>query len=572
MKENALLLAGSSESSVASRLEKILAVFGVACAHLTVMEFLSSSNDGKVRIFATAGTFLELAGALGKNPEAANKIHSAFVFAGDDAAAFIALAKIITSDARASLVQINSGTEWNVTDKLPEFCKSMSGLRAVAGKNGAETTMIFDAAKSGAEKIIGSGDGAAFAKFEFQNVPVFLSTADVIDVGAPLSARVFDVRPHFLTAVPVVLYVKWAFAETCWQSPETPACLVIDDPLLQPRYGFLNFQRLLDLMERVNFSTSIAFIPWNCNRSGRKTIRLFQENPTRLSLSVHGCDHTGGEFGSRNRGRLAWKSKQAMQRMARHQSRTGLSHDPVMVFPQGVFSETAMSMLKRGDFIGTVNSEVISTDPQPRTISIADYWNVAVMNYSDFPIFTRRYPWAGVENFAFDILLGKPCIVVVHHNDCHDDCRHVAEFMERLNRLNARLHWTNLAEVVRRSFLQREILPGIVEVEMYGREVRIENPSSVKKVFRLRKREAEPTTIKEIRAAAQPVKWTAAENHIAFEFELNPGESKTVTITFNEPADEGFAGENLRYKLKAMVRRYLCEIRDNYVMRKSFSQ
>ena len=83
-----------------------------------------------------------------------------------------------------------------------------------------------------------------------------------------------------------------------------------------------------------------------------------------------------------------------------------------------------MAVLKRGDFIGTVNSEVISTDPQPRPITIADYWNVAVMNYSDFPIFTRRYPWAGVENFAFDILLGKPCLVVVHHNDCHDDCRH----------------------------------------------------------------------------------------------------------------------------------------------------
>jgi len=368
------------------------------------------------------------------------------------------------------------------------------------------------------------------------------------------------------------MYVKWAFAETCWQPPETGACLVIDDPLLHPRYGFLNFQRLLDLMERVNFSTSIAFIPWNCNRSAQKTVGIFQKNPKRFSLSVHGCDHTGGEFGSRNSGRLAWKSRQATQRMARHKSKTGLSHDPVMVFPQGVFSEVAMAVLKRGDFIGVVNSEVVSTDPQPRQIKIADYWDVAVMNYSDFPIFTRRYPWAGVENFAFDILLGKPCIVVVHQNDCHDNCHHIVEFVERLNQLNANLHWTNLAEIVRRSFRQREISPGVVEVKMYGSEARIENSSGDKKVFRIRKCESAPETIKEIRAAAQPVKWNAAENQVAFDAELNPGESKTITIAFNETSGEGFAGESLNYKAKTMLRRYLCEIRDNYVMRKLFSQ
>ena len=68
--------------------------------------------------------------------------------------------------------------------------------------------------------------------------------------------------------------------------------------------------------------------------------------------------------------------------------------------------------------------------------------------------------------------------------------------------------------------------------------------------------------------AAQPVKWAAAENYITFETELNPGESKTVSITFNEPAAENFAGESLRYRAKAMVRRYLCEFRDNYIMRK----
>ncbi len=577
--EKALLLVEPANSSTAGRLEKVLAVFGVAGRRLTVPEFLalaSTPGDGtKFRLLAPASTFLKLAEALGKDSVTSlhweKHIHSAFVFAENDPASFEKMARLITGDPQTTLTRINPGAELSVTGDLPEFCRSMSGVRVSIAGDG-ENVLVFDEAKSGAVKIISAQSGVALARFELHKVPVFISTADVIDVAAPLPARVFDVRTHFLQATPVALYVKWAFADDCWQPPETCACLVIDDPLLKPRYGYLKYRRLLDLMERVNFSTNIAFIPWNCNRSSRKIVRLFQENPARLSLSVHGCDHTGGEFGSRNPGRLAWKSKQAMQRMARHQSRTGLSHDPVMVFPQGVFSEAAMAALKQARFIGVVNSEVISTDPQPRTITIADYWKVAVMNYSDFPIFTRRYPWAGVENFAFDILLGKPCIVVVHHNDCHDDCRHVTEFMERLNRLNAPLRWTNLAEVVRRSFRQREATPDVVEVEMFGHEIRLENTSNREKTYRCGKQESVPSAIRDILVGGQSISWTAGQNQITFEFKLGPGQNKAVTITTTEPSAAGFAGESLRYRLKAMVRRYLCEIRDNYMMRKSFSQ
>ena len=577
--EKALLLVEPANDLTAGRLEKVLAVFGVACRRLTVPEFLalaSTPGDGiKFRLLGPASTFLKLVEALGKDSAVSlhwqKHAHSAFVFTENDPASFEQMARLITSDPQAALAPVNPGAELSVAGDLPEFCRSMSGVRVTVAGDG-ENVLVFDETKSGAVKIISAQSGVALARLDLHKVPVFISTAGIFDVCAPLRARVFVVRSHFLQATPVALYVKWALADDCWQPPETCACLVIDDPLLKPRYGYLKYRRLLDLMERVNFSTSIAFIPWNCNRSSRKIVRLFQENPARLSLSVHGCDHTGGEFGSRNPGRLAWKSKQAMQRMARHQSRTGLAYDPVMVFPQGVFSEAAMAALKQARFIGVVNSEVISTDPEPRTITIADYWNVAVMNYSDFPIFTRRYPWAGVENFAFDILLGKPCIVVVHHNDCHDDCRHVVEFMERLNRLNVPLRWTNLAEVVRRSFRQREATPEVVEVEMFGHEIRLENDSSREKTYRCYKQESAPSAIKDIQLAGQSISWTTGQNQIAFEFKLGSGQNKAVTITMAEPSVTAFAGESLRYRVKAMVRRYLCEMRDNYLMRKSFSQ
>src|SRR6266513_5325975 len=243
-------------------------------------------------------------------------------------------------------------------------------------------------------------------------------------------------------------------------------------------------------MNRHNFSTNNAFIPWNWRRSSPKVVRLLRENPQNYSVSVHGCDHTRAEFGSLDRQRLYWKAQQALERMNRHESITGIRHDRVMVFPQGVFSEAAMSALKHTDLIAAVNNDVISADPCPRTVTISDMWDIALMGYT-FPLFTRRYPWEGIENFAFDALLGKPAIAVIHHDYCSDHCARLVNFIQQVNALQCAPTWRNLGDVVRRSCRQRGDSSGAVEVEMYGTELRIENRSDQLKRFLIRRREAE---------------------------------------------------------------------------------
>src|SRR5437667_7156501 len=215
----------------------------------------------------------------------------------------------------------------------------MAGLRVAASKADLDTSLIFNTPKGNAINIISLGHGAIFLKLEYKGVPIFLSTSrEIIDIDAELTSQNFDIREHFLRAVPLVLYIKWAFAETCWNAPKTNACLVIDDPVLKSRHGFVNFQELLSLMKQHNFSTNIAFIPWNWRRTTPKVTRLFRENPENYSLSVHGCDHTRAEFGSSDRHRLYWKAQQALKRMNQHSDITGIPYDQVMVFPQGIFS------------------------------------------------------------------------------------------------------------------------------------------------------------------------------------------------------------------------------------------
>jgi hypothetical protein len=571
MQEKALLLTADYPSADDQRAERLLNFFGVRYLkrRATELGLAENKSAGKYRLVCSAQAFARVVGDLqnvSRNSNClARLIHSVFLYSNGDP---VALAKAV-SQLSGATISIRRGaervTEWHIANEPDGVCGAMRDLRIQPSATYLRSGDFFHTDGESLTPLIAGEDRAAFLKLNCNSVPVFVSSERLIDIDAELTTFNFDIRDHFFSAVPFVSYIRWAFPLSSWHAPEASACLVIDDPLLKPTHGFVDFRELLSLMKRYKFSTNIAFIPWNWRRSAPEVVRLFRENPEHFSLSVHGCDHTRAEFGNSSQQRLYWKTQQALERMNRHESITGICHDPVMVFPQGIFSEAAMSALKRTDLIASVNNDIISADPHPRTITISDVWDIAVMCYS-FPLFTRRYPWEGIENFAFDALLGKPAIAVIHHDYCSDHCASLVNFIEQLNALPCAPIWRNLGEVVRRSYRQREDSPGAVEVEMYGTELRIENRSGQPKRFLIKRREGEPSAIERICTEAQEIGWQTVDGHIDFEIELNPGENRVIRVKFHDLAGKERNRDNLPYRLKAMLRRYLCEMRDNYVM------
>ena len=577
MNDSAVLLSRSGPSSEGGRIARLLGFFGIPCGDLPMTDWLArdggSGDSSRVKLFCSSDVFAELLENCERHVETMRlwraRVHSVFVYAGQDCSSLQDLVRRVTGDEAAAVHQGASPTsQWNVSGALPEFCGPVSGL-CVSGREEECGAEFASAAVAG---IISTNRSAAFFKAESHGVPVFLSTSSkIVDLDTPITTGNFDIRDHFLSAAPIVLYIKWAFAGICWKAPESSACLVIDDPLLKPQYGFLRFSDLLDVMRRHDFSTNIAFIPWNWRRSTASVVRLFEENPERYSLSIHGCDHTRSEFGTRDAELLAWKVKRASERMASHESRTGIRHDNIMVFPQGVFSGEAIRALKCAEFIAAVNTEVISADPEPPVIRTSDVWDVAIMNYHRFPIFARRYPSQGVENFAFDILLGKPCLIVIHHGFCRDRCEHLAEFIQRLNALNCRLSWGSLGGVVRGACRQRERSAGVVEIEMYASELVVTNHFEQGRRFAIRKRECEPSSVKEVLVESRPTAWECDAGELRFDLDLDPGQRAKVWVRFKERVGSGRRyPESLRYKANTLLRRVGSEARDAFLARVSF--
>ncbi len=205
------------------------------------------------------------------------------------------------------------------------------------------------------------------------------------------------------------------------------ANIIIDDPLLKENYGFLNYQILLDLMDKHNFFTTIAFIPWNYKRTDKKIAALFRERPDRFSLCVHGCDHTKGEFGVSDIEHLDSKVKLATARMIEHEKITGISFDRVMVFPQGIFSNEALDALQLNNYYAAVN-----TVPMP----------INGHRSSNFPFFVRHTPE--------DIITGvttNPIFVVLHHDYFKNGYKKLTDFVGELN-TRVKIKWDSIGNIL----------------------------------------------------------------------------------------------------------------------------
>ena len=574
MHEQAVLVTADQPSIDDGRAGRLLEFFGVPHYTQSVIDFgLPESNhkegNPKGRLVCAAETFARVARELQNDSNGgegfAQRVHSVFLYPTNNPASLANLVSELSGTKISIYKGAGSEVEWCIADDSGGVCGAMRGLRVRPTPATLESCDFFDANESSVTPLIAAGNKAAFLKLTWNSVPVFASSERLIDIDAELTTPNFDIRDYLFSAMPAVSYIKWAFAHSAWRAHEASACLVIDDPLLKPRYGFVRFCELLALMKQHRFSTSIAFIPWNWRRNDREVVKLFQDNPESYSLCIHGCDHTAGEFGTSDWQRLREGASEAVRRMSLHERRTGLAHDRIMVFPQGIFSAEAIPELRRAGFHAVVNTEVHSNPPGERKLKISDVWDVAVMTYGDLPIYTRRYPAQGLENLAFDLLLGKPCLIVIHHNFCSDGCVRLMRFIDQLNALKIPLTWRPLGDLVRRSYRQKELSPNSVEIEMYGSELLIENGSDRAKRYFVSRREREPQTIESLHAGSRQVSWDSAGGYIRCEVNVGPGKSTLLTIRFKGAEKAVHSSQNLGYAAKTMLRRYLSEARDNYL-------
>lgn len=489
-----------------------------------------------------------------------------FIYGFQPTARHAALLRDLSSGSLAGVERLSSRqVKFNVSESDCQWCGQLSGVSLGTVDPSRENAFLDAAAGAQYKVLIRAGDKPFFVRASYGRSQVFfLACNDLADLDERAGDESHPL-PWFSRLVPLMMFLRGALGNHVWHNDRPRACFIIDDPLLKKRYGFLDYRRLFSVMRQQRFSACVAFIPWNYRRSRREVAEDFVSNSTQASLCVHGCDHTRAEFATISTDVLYQKSQLALKRMQVHERLSGVPFDDVMVFPQGLFSAEALAALKASGYLAAVNSGLRPSN-LPQVLRLRDLIDVALMAFADFPLFGRHYPRSPAE-FALDLFLGKPALVVEHHGYFRDGYERVRTFARQLNELDQRLEWSNLATICSRACLKRTTADGEVLVRFYTSRFWLENTSTQTQSYLLCRRRTSEGPLPAVTLNGRPCACEQKDGELKIALTLDPGQTAEIRILSEEPVHAyapSWRPASTR-RVRVFVRRGLCEIRDNYI-------
>lgn len=426
---------------------------------------------------------------------------------------------------------------------------------------------IARAGGSNTHEMLLADDRPVLVRIEHGTRELFLlAVAEMPDIGRQVSIG-RGIEEHYDRLIPLLILLRHWFGAACWHGVEATAQLIIDDPLLDQNYGFLSFESLRGSMGATGYATSIAFIPWNHWRtSPRRATKLFERDPN-LSICVHGCDHTNKEFDEVDQDVLQRKSDAALLRMVRHESRTGVPFDPVMVFPQGRFSSAAPGALRTGGFLAAVNTTCLPTNAGAPPLTIGDFIRPAITRFGGFPLFQRRYPGRLVD-FAFDLFIGRPVLIVQHQEDFREGCERMERFVNELRGLEPQLRWGALSRQLSQSCMVRTLSEDSMEVRFFTSQFRFKGAQATRTRLLFSKEEPDASVISSVLVDGGSVPFSHRGGLLTFEHQADAGQELEVRVVDRPRSSMPAAARpTVKHTVGVAARRALSELRDNVLVK-----
>ena len=352
--KSAVVLHGGTLGDAEKSIFKILDFYGISYVSYSISKLCSSDVKSTLEIqpfaiFASLDSVKQISTHEDNLEKLLVLTEAAFFFASNDLIASSEGMSVLLKSEGCHLVHPpQQATEIKISSDLPELTGAMTGIKIMAKLGKEDFICRIDDIEKSFVSVLTVGCDPVFLAGRIKNTYCCISSSSkVVNIDAPVEGAYYDVKSHFCSAVPIVMFIKYVFSNIIWQPVEHGACLIIDDPVLKLRYGHCDFKKLIRLMNTYGFSTDISFIPWNWWRTSREKANFFIRENENLSVSIHGCDHMAAEFGAADISVLTRKARLAKSRMQRHQKRCGFRHDDIMIFPQGVFSSECPKVLSR---------------------------------------------------------------------------------------------------------------------------------------------------------------------------------------------------------------------------------
>jgi hypothetical protein len=373
----------------------------------------------------------------------------------------------------------------------------------------------------------------------------FLTKTEFSELSKESPLRFF--RAGFLEIAPLMMFLRYACGERCWHSPGHYANLTIDDPWLTEPYGHLSYKGLFKEMEKTDFHTTIAFIPWNYDRNKPQVAALFREHPNRFSICIHGNNHNHQEFYryERNRGdplpveslnEHEVKIKQAIARMEKFRELTGIDYDRVMVFPHAIAPAKTLTLLKKYNFSGTFNVNNVPMGSAEPADALFCFRAVS-LDFENFPSVKRHSANRSKPEIAIDLFLDKPILLYAHHDFFKNGIDAFNETAKVINDIQADIKWGSLGEVAQHLYLQKLRDDGDYDILAFSANLVIENTQQRDVTFFVRKEESFSIPIKHVTVNGQPQPYVTSGSELSCRINIPSGEYRHIMIEYDNDLD-----------------------------------
>jgi hypothetical protein len=405
------------------------------------------------------------------------------------------------------------------------------------------------------ETLIHSHCGAVVLRSSARGRPVYLS---LVPLPRTADARLLKdlFQPDcFMGLLPLLVFARTALGEAGWRSRELSASFLVDDPNLRlRRYGFLSLEAILEAAGEEDLHLSIAMVPLDYRKTGRRAATLMRDNPDVLSLVYHGVDHRKSEFESDIDLPGAQAAlRQAIARMERHRERTGVEHASVMTFPHGDCSDTWLTAMRNVGFDAALASRALPFAHETGLDNPLYELLPAELTFAGFPVVNRFKCESAKEHLLFQAWLGKPLIIYTHHeyfSDGLEQCLGLARFLNT----HVQPTWRDIGSLLADNYQQRSAGGG-TEVRVFSNRVAIGADLAGAALLKLSTARADERCL----VGGVPAAITRLAGGAAI-LEIDPGAGGAEIRFTARPSEEHVAVR--RMSVRSRVRRTATELRD----------
>jgi len=433
------------------------------------------------------------------------------------------------------------------------FCKSLSGLSAPYSSE----VFVFSLKPGEVEYStpIVIDNSPSLIVMNKNNVNTFFMAGCFLDNLSATVSSDEEADFYLMTITPILLFLQNYLHEFTWHSFLSMGCFIIDDALLKPNYGFLNYKELAESISSLG-SVSISFIPWNYNRTDHNCAKIFRSNFPSLSINIHGCDHTWGEFDCLDLESAHNLVKEVEKRMTMHNRNYNIPCDNVIVFPQNMFSLPAIKALSESSIIAAISTTHFPANN--KTMIKATDLTMPVFIINGFPLFKRRLPDQSI-GIALDRLLDRPAFYEEHHAYFMNGYNKIIElFKEKSNTL-----WTNPESIITKYFQTKTNNEGIVSVRFFSSNFTYNHKKQSGTVFFETK--AVGTFPKSVHLNGKEIVFKYSDKTVSFSSFVMQDCEILISITKQTNLITGKYSKNFKQRLYIRQRRYFSEFRDNYI-------